>query len=179
MSKETRRVTLAEKYATQKTLVWNPLLKDFDKVDVPLYNPELHKFNNPQEFREILKGFTFTREFVDWVAEKGYRVIYKRPKTKPRATASVYFDTKLIVVRSPYKHIKRQSLAHELIHIAIPDKRLSMDIGIYTRHTIGTFWDYEAVIEERSVELAKDDAMMKYIEAKIPVVKTRTRWTLR
>lgn len=140
--------------------------------NVPVYDPILHEFETPEQFKTILDDFLFTREFIDWVAENGYYIVNSYPREKPRALASVYLDTRRIVIRTRKKEIRKLALVHELIHVAVPDNRLAWGyiLSIEFNKTLGA---YEDVIEQAAVRFSQDEELVAYAQEKIPVKKLK------
>lgn len=128
--------------------------------DCSVHDERRLKWHSPEGLKEILKRFPLTKEFVDWVAEQGFKVVYDF--SWKEGNGAVFDGLRRIMV-SPNgsREIIDLTLVHELIHIAaVPGKIF--------RFTQREYEEYEKVIDEIAKEYMKDSEFMSYVREKIP-----------
>lgn len=140
-----------------------------------LKNPEIFpyyqtsKLLNPlRDSDDIFEEFErlgLTTEFIDWVSEAGFRIVFSRYMLRKRGGVN-YQDKEINVYfywGEPLESIN-VTIVHELIHIATP--RTS------DRETIASLFyrEYENVIDKIAEAYSRNTVFMDYVRNKIPTV---------
>ena len=122
-------------------------------------------FNSPLEFRNILELYPLDLEYIDWWKKQRYALIFDRDKPNEYGrTFLVMHDSNGFIIVGFKDGMNKQldiTLAHELIHTAVPDARLSVNLPAEGREQLK---EYEKVIDEIAREYAKDKQFMDYIK---------------
>ncbi len=132
--------------------------------DCPIHNERRLTFSSPEGLKRILlQDYPLTKEFIDWVVEQGFKIIYQ-PDLK-EGNGLVFGgwgprERREIWVSSQGKaSLKDKVLVHELIHISVPGNHEPRE-------------DYEKTIDQIADIYLNDSEFMKYLKKKMPVLKT-------
>jgi len=140
-------------------------------VDVPVHDPRRRNFTDPESFRDVFKKYPLDKEFVDWVAEQGYEIVYTSEDNL--GCGDVYVDPRKIVIGihprvDPNLNIDPNLVdlvvVHELIHIAAPDKRMER----FNRQGVQIYNPFEKVIDEIAAQYTQDQEFMQHVTSTIP-----------
>ena len=124
------------------------------EYDYPIYNKR--GFHSPEDLKESFCRFPLDKQFIDWVAKQGFKIVYD--SSWKEGTANVWWSLRQIIM-SPHggDALVNLTLVHELVHIAVPGRFLGEK-------------KYEKIIDEIAEDHIKNLEFMNYIKAKIPVL---------
>lgn len=113
---------------------------------VPLHDCRRLSFHDPPGLARILREYPLDTDYIDWIVRKGYRIFLDADR--PSGSGFTLLGRKIEVgIREGMNGLAGLTLAHELIHTAVPDMRLSLYLcASPERHEA-----YEAVIDEAAL----------------------------
>lgn len=128
--------------------------------DYPVHDGRRFRFSSPEELKKILlQYYPLTREFIDWVNEQGFRMVYWADWKE--GTGSVWWGLRQIGVSSKGEaHLIDKTLVHEIIHISVP--------GHHEPER-----EYEEAIDEVAEVYLTNQEFMDYLKRKIPTMAGR------
>lgn len=123
----------------------------------PIHNKRRLTFGSPEELKKILQDYPLTKDFVDWVVEQGFKIIYQSDWRAGNGLVS--WGSRQIMVGSQGKTcLIDKTLVHELIHISVPGNHDPRE-------------SHEEAIDQIADIYLNDSGFMKYLKKKIPIFK--------
>ena len=134
--------------------------------DIPVHDKRRLNFSSPSDLEYTLRKFPLDRNFVDWVCRQGYRIVYH--SDWKAGEGKIYkFPGKIHLGISGKSTLIDLALAHELIHISVPDERLS-SIGYNFLCNHKQLAEYEKIIDKLAEQYAQDIHFINYAKQIIP-----------
>lgn len=134
--------------------------------DVPVHNWKRIHFSSPRHLERLLSEFPLDNEFIDWAADHGYSIVYRRDWDSGRGSVNGYPGEIHLGVKGPDRLVEL-ALAHELVHISVPDSRL--DGAGYWRIFFNKEWSqYEEIIDQFAGTYAHDPSFIEYAKKRLP-----------
>jgi len=154
----------------------------------PLHDERRLCFSKPEDLREVLKKYPLDKGFIDYVRDNGFKIFYE--KDIPVGYGAVVYYSKELEELGHHSHIiclgignrgnidnkgelsedeKKLidlTLIHELVHIAIPDWRLTWRCQVPFIYKM-----FDKVIDEIAEEYLKDKDFLDYVKKTIPFEK--------
>lgn len=154
----------------------------------PLHDERRLCFSEPEDLRKVLKKYPLDKGFIDYIRDNGFKIVYE--KNIPVGYGAVVYYSKELEELGYHGHIiylgishswnidnkcdlsgdeKKLidlSLMHELIHVAIPDWRLTWRCQVPFIYKI-----FDKVIDEIAEQYLKDKDFLDYVKKTIPFEK--------
>lgn len=126
-------------------------------LNPPIHDPRRYDFATPQELLNIFQSYPLTEEFIDWVVEHGFLIIYRKDMKAGKGEVV----GKFIEVSSHGAPLLRElTLIHELIHVAIP--------RVWTFPHDRSYERFEAVIDQIAQSYLRQTPFLSALRLKIP-----------
>jgi len=133
--------------------------------NMPINDERRLGFDNPEDLRMRFEQYPLDKDFVDWVRNNGYKIYYNYALLSGQGR--ICFARRLIEVGFGEEGTDSQevnlSLLHELVHISVPDSRLST---FHRRSKI--YGEYERVIENVAEKLLGLEGFLDYVKKTVP-----------
>jgi hypothetical protein len=134
-----------------------------------VYDEKRSDFEDPEGLEKMLRALPLDKKFIDWVVDDQEYIIIYMPDWNSGKGLMCFNPPRIWLGNNGESRLIDLTLAHELIHISVPDKRLYSHVcgdSLYKK--------YEEVIDRLAETYVQDIAFLDYAKEKIPSFEVRT-----